>query len=102
MKIFLRKVSLYQVARSVYEHWSHDNSIRFETIFYDKCGESGCGTIILSAQEKGATVNQESLACLLYGLAFDRLVLANHPAPMLATILAAVLFFRRDTVDILW
>ena len=101
MKIFLRKVSLYQVARPVYEHWSHDNSIRFETIFYDNCGESGCGTIILSAQEKGAREPRISCVFMVW-LAFDRPVLANHPAPMLATILAAVLFFRRDMVDILW
>ena len=45
----------------IYEYWSHENSIRFETIFCDKCGESGCGTFILSAQEKGGIVNQEIL-----------------------------------------
>ena len=90
----------------IYEYWLHDNSIRFETIFCDKCGESGCGTFILSAQEKGGIVNQEirfsSVFIVVVWLTINRPVLANHPAPILPTILATVLFFRRDMVDMLW
>ena len=100
--IFLRKVSLYQSTNT--GHMTTQFGLR--PFFATNAAKVVVALLFCLHRKKAVswTKRFSGVFIVVVWLTINRPVLANHPAPILPTILAAVLFFRdrRDMVDILW